>query len=250
MDFEFTYYQHELDATIQALDAQTQLDRCVQTLDPASCNGITRNQVGAINSFSNILTNLGGTDTEGYDFLVHYLSPEWGFGQIDVQWLSTYVDSFTKFVPTSTGFQSIGLVGIEENDSGIPRWLSSLITNWNLDRWNVAWTMRYIHKIEESCSDFLDGTPNSFAQLGLCSQPNFANEPLSVNKLGSTVYHDLQAVFEIGDFGGFDTSVSFGIINAFDKDPPICHSCSLNGYDASLYNVPGQFWYARVGLSR
>ena len=33
MDFEVTYYRHEIEGAIQAIDAQTQLDLCVQTLD-------------------------------------------------------------------------------------------------------------------------------------------------------------------------------------------------------------------------
>jgi iron complex outermembrane receptor protein len=43
--------------------------------------------------------------------------------------------------------------------------------------------------------------------------------------------------------------LSLGLNNVFDKDPPICLSCSLNGYDASTYDIPrGRFWYARADL--
>jgi iron complex outermembrane receptor protein len=38
-----------------------------------------------------------------------------------------------------------------------------------------------------------------------------------------------------------------GLNNAFDEDPPICLSCSLNGYDAFTYDVPGMFWYVQAG---
>lgn len=35
--------------------------------------------------------------------------------------------------------------------------------------------------------------------------------------------------------------------NVFEKEPPICLSCTLNGYDASLYDIPGgRFWYVRA----
>ena len=40
-----------------------------------------------------------------------------------------------------------------------------------------------------------------------------------------------------------------GLNNVFDKDPPICLSCSLNGYDASTYDIPrGRYWYLRADL--
>ena len=43
-------------------------------------------------------------------------------------------------------------------------------------------------------------------------------------------------------------TVTAGVNNVFEKEPPICLSCSLNGYDASTYDLPGRFWYARVGF--
>jgi len=36
--------------------------------------------------------------------------------------------------------------------------------------------------------------------------------------------------------------------NLFGKDPPICLTCSLNGYDASTYDLMGQFMYVRASL--
>ena len=37
-----------------------------------------------------------------------------------------------------------------------------------------------------------------------------------------------------------------GVNNLFDKDPPVCVSCSLNGYDAGTYDLPFRFWYVDV----
>jgi len=40
-----------------------------------------------------------------------------------------------------------------------------------------------------------------------------------------------------------------GVNNAFSKEPPICLSCTLNGYDASTYDLPGsRFFYGRAEL--
>ncbi|WP_295941646.1 TonB-dependent receptor, partial [uncultured Xanthomonas sp.] len=44
-------------------------------------------------------------------------------------------------------------------------------------------------------------------------------------------------------------TLSGGVNNVFDKDPPICLSCSLNGYDASTYGIPGgRYLYVRADL--
>jgi iron complex outermembrane receptor protein len=34
----------------------------------------------------------------------------------------------------------------------------------------------------------------------------------------------------------------------FDQDPPTCLTCSLNGLDASTYDLPGRVWYARGSI--
>ena len=41
-------------------------------------------------------------------------------------------------------------------------------------------------------------------------------------------------------------TASLGVNNLFDKDPPICLTCSLNGYDAGTYDLPGRFWYVSI----
>ena len=42
--------------------------------------------------------------------------------------------------------------------------------------------------------------------------------------------------------------LSAGINNVFAKDPPVCLSCSLNGYDASNYDLPKRFVYMQAAL--
>jgi iron complex outermembrane receptor protein len=33
--------------------------------------------------------------------------------------------------------------------------------------------------------------------------------------------------------------------NLFGVNPPICYTCTLNGYDAGTYDLPGAFWNVR-----
>ena len=48
----------------------------------------------------------------------------------------------------------------------------------------------------------------------------------------------------------FDKRVkmTLNINNIFDKDAPVCVSCSLNGYDASNYDLPGRFTYVSANF--
>jgi iron complex outermembrane receptor protein len=113
--------------------------------------------------------------------------------------------------------------------------------------WSANWTMRYIDGVTEVCSDFLDGTANSLTNLGLCSNPDFDDNGQSTNSIGSTTYHNVQLGWttELNDFG---LDLTAGVRNLFDRDPPVCLSCSLNGFDVTTHELPGQFWYLRAGL--
>ncbi|WP_139803881.1 TonB-dependent receptor domain-containing protein, partial [Cronobacter sakazakii] len=75
-DVEVTFYRHDIQGAIQAINAQTQLDLCVDTLDPLYCDGITRASTGAVNGFNNRLTNLGSIKTDGWDVDLFWTLPQ------------------------------------------------------------------------------------------------------------------------------------------------------------------------------
>src|SRR3546814_9931717 len=41
--------------------------------------------------------------------------------------------------------------GVELNNSAIPEWTSTLVTDWRRGPWSVAWTVRHIDELTESC---------------------------------------------------------------------------------------------------
>ena len=57
-----------------------------------------------------------------------------------------------------------------------------------------------------------------------------------------TTCHDAQVTCN-NAFTAEGMKLSLGVNNVFAKDPPICLTCSLNGYDAGTYDIPGRFWY-------
>jgi iron complex outermembrane receptor protein len=232
VDIEVTYYQHEIEGAIQAIDAQTQLDLCVETLDPLYCSGITRAPTGGINGFNNRLTNLGVINTSGWDVDLFWTFPESRIGQFKASWRNTFVTEYEAF--GAAGQRQPQGPGIEVVDSSIPEWTSNFTTDWNLGSWSAAWTIRHISELREDCG-------NAVA-FPVCSNP-----ATSTNILEATTYHDLQLSYRIADF--HDLRLTFGVNNVADEDPPICLSCSLNGYDASTYDIPGgRFYYLRANM--
>lgn len=235
LNIGISWYQHELEGAIQALDAQTQLNLCVQTLSDAFCDGIGRNQLGAIDQFNNVLTNIGSIETSGFDFDVSLLAPQFSIGQFEIRLRATLVEDYT--VLDANGQVQPKTVGIEVNDSAIPEWSGNLALNWKLDDWQASWTIRYTSELEESCGDA--------ASFAVCRDTPFDGR----NRLGSTSYHDAQLSWRT-DKVLSGMQLSFGVNNLFGKEPPICLSCSLNGYDPSTYDMPGsRYWYLRASFS-
>ncbi|WP_223668416.1 TonB-dependent receptor plug domain-containing protein [Kangiella shandongensis] len=243
LDVKGTYYKHELEGAIEAIDAQAQLDLCVNTLSPEFCNGISRTSGGAINGFNNRLVNIGAIETSGYDIAINYTSPQYNWGMLDISWVNTFVD---EYVEESLG-QRVDLAGLERNDSGIPEWKSRLAMGWKYENMAFNWTVRHVDGLTESCSDFLDGTADSLTALGLCSNPNSTDDSLSINKLDSRTYSDFQFSY-FPELEGMDMELTVGVNNAFNAHPPACYSCSLNGYDPSVYDPEGSFSYLSVKM--
>lgn len=234
MDVGFSWYDHEIEDGIQAVDAQTQLNLCVQTLSPDFCNGIRRNAIGAIDRFSNFLTNIGSIETSGFDVDINWVSPMWDWGQVSTSWRNTFVEDYTA-VGAAGAVQPQG-VGIEVSNSAIPEWTSVLATSWSRGNLEANWTLRHISDLEEACG--------SAASFPVCRN----NPRTGRNRLGSTTFHDLQASYST-DWVGEELKFTVGINNAFGKEPPICLSCTLNGYDASTYDLPGgAYYYVRLDV--
>jgi iron complex outermembrane receptor protein len=237
MDFEATYYHHEIDGAIQAPDAQDKLNFCVASGNPNSnfCQGITRNPSGNINRFFNLLDNLGEIQTAGWDFKASWLGPDMDWGRLSAALQATRVNSYV--VTDVFGNRFSRTVGREENDGAIPEWQTNMQFDWAFGDWSVHWDTRFIDGVKETCID--TGVPK------LCSDPT-ARGGAGENELDETWYNDLQVAWTT-PFGGEGLRFALGVNNVFDEDPPKCGSCTLNGYDASTYEVPGRFYYVEVG---
>lgn len=236
LDFDVTFWKIKIEDAIQAPDAQTQLDRCVARND-ANCDGIVRGVSGDIVSFSNILRNLGTIDTQGYDIGFNWSSPEWGFGTLGASVQTTYVDKYTSV--NENGEAEPLTVGVETADRAINKWRTTASLNWASEAWSARWTARYLSGLTERCN------PDLTEVGAVCSDPNAAGTG-GFNHLGATTFHDARVNWKLPT--AFDFTLSAGVNNIFGKDPPICVSCSLNGYDAGTYDLPGRYSYVQASV--
>ncbi len=237
---ELGYYRVKLEGAISAVDAQVQLDSCVQTMDPVMCAGIARTGAGSINGFANQLTNIGGIQTDGLDLNLSYQTPKSAAGQFRLSSFSSFLLEYSEKIPAAVGFQTVKREGTEVGDPqrAFPRFKSSLVLDWMRDHFRASVTARYIHAITEPCRDL--------GEYGVCSNPNMTDDSLSTNRLDPTVYTDAQVGFQTKLFDN-DFDLTIGVNNFTNQDPPICYSCPLNGFDATTYDTPGVFGYVNAG---
>jgi iron complex outermembrane receptor protein len=65
--------------------------------------------------------------------------------------------------------------------------------------------------------------------------------------LGNTFYGDVQLSYT-PSFLSERMTLTVGVNNVFNQDPPPCTSCTGPNYDPTTYDVPGQFGYFRIAF--
>jgi iron complex outermembrane receptor protein len=229
LTFELTYYSHEIESGIQARDIQALLNACLGAggTDAVLCSPFTRPTLGNLAPPNNFLDNLGSIETDGFDFKIDWRGSEKSWGRLSAGLQATRVNDYTAV--DTDGIVSQRAVGIEVSDSAIPKLQANLQLGWERGAWEVNFITRYMDAVNEFCGNALT------ALVPGCD----AGE--TFHELGSTIYNDAQVAWSRA-FNVENFKLALGINNIFGEDPPICYTCSLNGYDAGTYDLPGSFW--------
>ncbi|WP_338646136.1 TonB-dependent receptor domain-containing protein [Novosphingobium olei] len=218
---EVNYYDIKVKNTIQSIDAGVLLERCALTGDPLSCSAIKRTQSGFISSINGVLLNVGTLRTTGLDATLNLRSGETGAGAFGLSVNANFLFKYQESVPATNGTTTTSYLGYERGspDQAYPRFKSTSVVDWTMGPVTATLTGRYISAVKE-LSD-------------------------TTKKLDSRFYTDVQIRFR-PSFADSRFALTLGVNNVFDVNPPACYSCSLNNYDPTTYDVPGQFGYLRL----
>jgi iron complex outermembrane recepter protein len=229
LTLESTYYHHKVTGAIQAADIQSLLNACLAAggTDPTLCSGFTRGAGGNLNPPDNFLENLGEITTDGEDVKLNWGSNPLSFGNLSLSVMLTRVNAYKAV--DALGNVSQRQVGIEVNNSAIPRYRMNAQIGWGIADVQVTWTVRYLSAVTEYCSDA------TFVGVPGCATTS------DLHTLDAVVYNDLSAAY-YDAFGLQGLMIQAGANNLFGVNPPVCYSCTLNGYDAGTYDLPGAFW--------
>lgn len=244
------WYRIEIRDAIGNLGEQGVLNACYIAGDPIACARIERNPDGTLRHITANLQNIaGGIQTEGWDFALSWKHPT-RWGDVNLHWDNAYVTywgDIGKPAPGSTlpdGSLAQGNVVATNNPLYGTIWrLRSVATlAWQRDAWSASLSERYFSSIDEDCFyvvyiAYHVGDPSLNA---LCSDPDHTEDGdlAPRNRVGAVAYTD----FETSWRAPWNGVVTFGVRNAFDRNPPVSYSAYANSFFPD-YDVPGRFLY-------
>lgn len=214
------YFDLQIDDAIQGRNPADVLSACINTLDPSYCDLTPRASSGALGVIDNQLQNIGGIDTSGYDLMVGYTAPDFGWGQFSATLNATYLDEYVERTTNIDGTETAtDLKGIHTNETfqrAFPEFRTVTTIAWTKERWDGTLAFRWTDDMTADDGSSVDSA--LFTDLRLAYTPAVADDAVTV---------------------------AIGFNNLFDEDPPV-FSPSTIGMSLVSHDLPGRVGYIRV----
>ena len=107
----------------------------------------------------------------------------------------------------------------DQSRSTYPHWKGQASLKWDNGPWTALWRGRYIGETTDVVNAVKDA------------------------KTDAVFYNDLEGGYQ---FDKYDTAVSIGVSNVFDKAPPASYANAPINYDIYTYDARGRYGYVRV----
>lgn len=169
--------------------------------------------------------NVAAQNVEGIDFTIRYSMDTDSFGSFDFVSDSSYIVTDETQGSDGNFYNSIGQY---DGDVAYPRFRSTLSTFWYYGDFTVNADMNYTHRSRDI-------------------QVNPADEGVKTH-VNSHIEWDLVVSYELPFFKSDlqSTTVSVGVENLFDKDPPRMSTAFSNNYPERNYDPRGRYYFIRV----
>jgi outer membrane receptor protein involved in Fe transport len=249
----FDYFNIKLQDTIGAIGADTIINNCIATGDPAFCGAIHRDVNGSLfrtqNGFiTDTNVNFGSLTTRGVDAKMNYRLPIDNYGSVLFNLEGTRLINLG--VQPLTGGPAYDCAGYYGTTCGAPnaKWRHVFNTTWATPWSGFDLTARW---------RFLSGSDSE----QISPNPQLSGSPLPLtNHIKPYSYFDLSA--DVSLYKMF--RLQLGVNNVLDKDPPIipssatssfpsdCPTITPNGSSCNGNTFPGtfdsmgRFFFARV----
>ena len=198
------YWSIEILDAIDTVDPEFIVNQCGLTGDPAFCALVNRGSngnlwIGSSVTAPNIVStniNIGFFETSGVDFFGNYVMEPGNYGALEFTFRGTWLEKFEQQLTPGSVIEDC--VGYYASTCGRPRpeWRHNLGAVWTTP-WDMtfAGSWRYISGVDE-----------------------FANDRFSA---GTENYIDVSVDYTPGFIGIGETTLSVGVSNLLDNDPPV-----------------------------
>ncbi|RLV58496.1 TonB-dependent receptor [Parashewanella curva] len=223
------YYDIDITNAITKVDSNYIANKCLSDSGDKINQGTALCKSAAINldstgriTFNNGLQNIGAAKTSGFDVNVAY-----GFDAMGLEWKTnldtSILTNFEEFDPDGNAVDYKGY--ITGGVGAYAKLKSNLSIKASSDDWSATYAVRFIDGMDSfACKD----------DPADCVAPT----------VGSVVYHDMLGSYSLTD----SVTLSGGIKNAFDKQPPYYSGNNDSNTDPYTYDVIGRFFFLKANV--
>jgi len=243
LSFTVDYYHIDISNAIATQGAPFILNSCYPsagTPNPSACALVERDAQHFITRITDLNTNIGGTNTAGFDITARYSIPTESFGRFGLGFDGNFLRYFDVIQPDGTVIHGRGTWDIGQLNNGIqgvyPTFKGLASASWGLGGFGAGGTVHYTGNIKQCAA--ADGTSTG----GVCY-----NNPLHMERdVGSYATFDFFGSYNFKTVAG-TTSVSVGVNNLFDAAPRTIYGALEPNSDPTAYDFMGRFVYIRLG---
>lgn len=247
LDFSLTYFDIDVEDTVEELDATTILTRCYNddpNLANALCSRVERRGVNPSNNtvarVDSSFVNLGLVTSKGYDINIRY--------QDDFTLRDTFIEM--AWIVTGTNYRALeeqidpaSPIDDRVGEAGFPEWAWVLRGNFNAGNWGLAWRSRFIDEFSLDEEDIT--ASRNRAGRDACNVLGGPTTCIKAHAGDSVWYHDLSLTYEADEW-----SVTGGIRNMFDQEPPLIDQgegpARMNMVVQSTYDLYGRRFFVNA----
>jgi len=211
------WWQVKLDQGFSILSIEDTVLNCLNSsgVGSAQCDLIDRRPGGSIESVFGATINSAKLQVEGVDVGLNYVFGT-DYGQFNLGF------NYTKLIDNQrqpfAGAETDELAGLYRNQAYNDE-RAKLTAIWNYGDWTVNYSLDHYSSLTADLQ-FFDGTQN----------------------IPSQSYSDIAVTYAVP---WQESSVTVGINNALDKDPPFIESGFTGGTEPATYRVFGRTWFVR-----
>ncbi|HRE44195.1 MAG TPA: TonB-dependent receptor [Terricaulis sp.] len=220
LSFTLDWFNIEVEDAIASQSATQILQACA--IRQTFCNLIDRAATGEVLELRQAVVNLSSIEVEGIDAGARYRFNT-DFGGFEAFADVSYLERYRTSVPQPDGSIVIDdRAGLSDQPrSTFPHWKAQAGLRWDLGAWNAGWRVRYIGESDDVPGNAVNG-----------------------GTLKAITYNDIQLGYA---FEAPDVSLTFGIDNVADTQPPASAANNPINFDIYTYDIRGRYFYARLG---